>query len=107
MRYGDKMEKSDFVNGMSICADAIHNTLRCDGFQIIGECPVPFKAGVSDKLIFRQTLDKLMPVIPIRNSRGNEVIVGTNIMNVFYYPQYGWWDDRELMETKREFGGQR
>ncbi len=64
----------------------------------VGDIPLGFKPGISDKLLFKKILtDELI------DNLYSEWVFGSNyhmaaavILTRYYWPYYGWCDDKEL-----------
>jgi len=86
------------------------------GVEIIGDCPLPFKPGLGDKLLFKRIMQDHYHEIPkevldyghvdmiggagrpICNAR----ILGFLMLGQHYFNQYGWFDEKQLEEAKKE-----
>ena len=112
---GDKdMLRKDLMGGICEAAEGIMDFYSCQGngkdkapiLFVDRYCPLAFKPGLADKLLFMKIIDKCIDNVfsEIRNNpsaRINNRIVGIHLMRLFYWSYYGWCDERELEENRR------
>jgi hypothetical protein len=67
-----------------------------------GQCPVPFKPGISDLLLFKDIINKELDAIcadeELRTT--NPHMVARNLLSRYYYPYYGLYDEKLIREAK-------
>lgn len=68
-------------------------------------CPLSFKPGTSDRLLFRRLVEPLLNNIMSSSEDENRLytnqsIAGASFMGRYYYSNYEWWDQRELREAR-------
>ena len=91
--------KREILEGMCTCAEEISDYwFQSEAVNFDGECPRPFKPGVSDKMLFRQIIEKNIDTIIKDNKKdgSNSLMIGVHLMARFYYPQYGLFDETQL-----------
>jgi hypothetical protein len=90
--------KRDVVSGMSFGTEDIYEIKHKREYtllEFIGKCPLAFKPGVGDRLLFRKIvsgdlLDNMHEEEEIENESGsNNLIMGLNVLSSYYYPYYG------------------
>lgn len=93
---------SKIVKEMSLFSERVKGySLSGIGLRFQTECPASFKAGTSDKMLFRKIVEERWE--DVRKSwyeEGfNSKFIGVGLMIQFYYPLYGDFD-KEQREHK-------
>ena len=74
------------------------------GIKFIGERPLSFKPGTSDKMLFNKMIDEVIDNISYELNETKTYtcgdIMGVSIMSRYYYPYYSWCDERELNNAR-------
>lgn len=90
--------RKNLVKAMSMVAEQIqyfHGLNRAyTGILFIGDSPMPFKPGTSDKLIFNRIIDKTLDIIIEDNKTDdiNDNMIAVHLMSKFYYPYFEKFD---------------